>query len=424
MMSGRARTECALCRGVQFDVCGRLPPTPLANEFVSISKKNHAYESYTLELLMCRACHHVQLSWLVDPTKLFGEYLYQTSTSPQTVAHLREEARAVAAEIAGKSWKEKPRVLEIGSNDGTFLKELMSLGFDHHQVLGVEPSRTMSEKATKDGVPTIQAFFDSNVSRLVRRGYAAIVANNVLAHVPSVRDVLEKVVEHLAPEGVLVMEVGSAADIFEGAFDVIYHEHTSYHSLLPLRRALEEIRLPMFDVERFGGEIGRGSLRVWAGRARGPSNRMLDELVREESLRLDDVGAWLSVLGKGRRSVVTATDNRIASFFSRWNRQEARPVILGYGAPAKLTTLTYACHVPRVDAIIEDSPWKVGMCTPGERIPIVSLEEGLAMKPSAIVAFAWNFAGAIAKKLEEKKYHGELFVPLPKGQIFQVGKAK
>ena len=419
--AGHIRTECSLCRSDQLDLCAKLPATPLANEF-TLPDVQDAIDYYPLDLLMCRVCHHVQLAYLVDPGKLFNEYLYETSTSPQTVAHLREEARAVTTMITKTSWKEKPRILEIGSNDGTFLKELIDFGFDYHQVLGIEPSRTMSERATRNGIPTVRAFFDSNIDKVIRKGYVAIVANNVLAHVPSVRDVLEKISEHLSPDGILVMEIGSAADIFQGAFDVIYHEHTSYHALMPLRRALEDINLPVFDVERSGGEIGRGSLRVWAGRGRNPSKRMLDELVREEQMKLDDLGTWMKMLGRGRKSVVTEAEVEISSAFSRWNRSKKAPTILGYGAPAKLTTLTYACRVPRVAAVIEDSPWKIGRCTPGERIPIVSLKDGMAMRPDAIVAFAWNFADAIAKKLEAAEWRGELFVPLPEGRTIQVGR--
>lgn len=417
MITGRARTECSLCRGDQLDTCAKLPHTPIANEFAPASDRDQPSDLFPLELLMCRACHHVQISWLVDPARLFSEYLYETSTSPQTITHLREEALALVSAVAARKWKEKPRFLEIGSNDGAFLKELVALGVDHSQVLGVEPSKTMSAKATRDGVPTICAFFDRNVGKLVRKGYAAITANNVLAHVPSVRDVLEVIAEYLAPEGILVMEVGSAADIFGGAFDVIYHEHTSYHALLPLRRALEEVDTPMYDVERFGGEVGRGSIRIWAGRGRNPSARMMSELVREEMLHLDDLGAWMRTLGKGRRSVVTAADNKISSFFSRMRPGNK---VLGYGAPAKMTTLTYACQVPRVAAIIDDSPWKIGRLTPGQKISVVDIDAGLAMKPDAIFAFAWNFADVIADKLRKKGWSGELFVPLPEGRVIEI----
>lgn len=414
----RPRVECSLCRtdGTALELCVRLPPTPLANSFETKGAKDA--QLFPLDLVMCLACRHIQLGHIVKPELLFTSYLYETSTSEQTLAHLREEAASVIKKI------ENPQptlsVIEIGSNDGAFLKELIALGMTRDQILGIEPSETMSKKAIEAGIPTMRAFFGKGIRPKLVKNHDAIVANNVLAHVPSVRDVLDEIPPLLGPKGFLVMEVGNAADVIRGAFDVVYHEHMSYHSLAPLRRALEDVGLPMFDVENLRGEVGRGSLRVWAGRGRSPSKRMLDALEEEEKLELDDPRLWRKKLGTRKGSVVGATKNAIDNYIARWKRTKLTPVIVGYGAPAKLTTLTYACDLRDVSAIVEDSPWKIGKATPGRGIPIVSRKEALAMKPDSIIVYAWNFADRIAKRLRAEGYLGEIFVPLPKPRFIEV----
>jgi novobiocin biosynthesis protein NovU/D-mycarose 3-C-methyltransferase len=422
MPSSSRRTECSLCRSGQLDTCAKLPPTPLANEFIDQPREQ---ELFPLELVMCRSCQHVQTSIIIDPERLFSEYLYETSTSPQTIAHLKAEAGAVAAMLAEQKKHipgHTPILMEIGSNDGAFLKEFIKIcpldGYSD-DILGIEPSSTMCEKAMKDKVPTLRAFFGPGIEKLVfARNWQAIAANNVLAHVPSVRDVLERAAHYLAPTGFLVMEVGNAADVVNGAFDVVYHEHTSYHALAPLRRALEDVGMPMFDVEDIGGEVGRGSLRVWAGKFRSPTNRMLDALLKEEDLALDDPQTWQRKLGKGKHSVVAAASTRIRRYFENWKLRADSPVIGGYGAPAKLTTLTYACGLPDVKAIAEDSPWKIGKLTPGRNIPIVSRHTMLKeIAPDAMIVYAWNFADAIGRKLREEGYEGEIYVPMPEGRL-------
>lgn len=407
------RTRCSLCRNGEFELCVKLPPTPLANEY---PKARGPQDMFPLELVMCLVCGHVQTSILINPGRLYSDYLYETSTSPQTIAHLAGEVLEVHALASAGGKVDSYRVLEVGSNDGAFGKEMIKfVGRDRY--LGIEPSASMSERAIKAGVPTVRAFFSPGVAKLVPGKWDVVVANNVFAHVPSVREVLEVAASLLAPGGFLVMEIGHASDILRGAFDVIYHEHHSYHSLGPLRRALEDVGLPMFDADVARSEVGRGSLRVWAGRGRSPSKRMLDVMLGEEELRLDDATMWAKKLGRGKSSLVTAAAAKIKRYFDNWKLRADSPLVCGYGAPAKLTTLTYACNVPDVRAIAEDSPWKIGRLTPGRQIPIVSRKDLLRLDPDAVVVFAWNFADGIGRALREDGYEGEIYVPMPEERL-------
>jgi SAM-dependent methyltransferase len=416
------RSSCSLCSSGELEPCVRLPPTPLANEFV-ISPDPQAV--FPLELVMCRACGHVQTSVLVDPARLFSSYLYETSTSPKTIAHLAEEAHQIHARVIEESTpgrrlrEHEPRfLLEIGSNDGAFLEEVMKLDgtISPEHLLGVEPSETMSEKAKKKGVPTLRAFFGPDIdARLPSRDkWHVIVGNNVFAHVPNVKAILQSTVERLEPDGFMVIEVGAAADAVSGAFDVVYHEHSSYHSLAPLRRALENLGIPMFDVQRSAGEVGRGSLRIWAGKNRNPSRRMLDALLAEEKLSLDDPKTWSRELGRRSKGSLASTLRRLHAYFASWRRRKDSS-IAGYGAPAKMTTLVYACDLPNVDFVAEDSSWKVGKLTPGRHVPVVARKELLERNPAAVIVFAWNFADQIARGLRKDGYGGEIYIPMPSG---------
>jgi hypothetical protein len=89
--------------------------------------------------------------------------------------------------------------------------------------------------------------------------------------------------------------------------------------------------------------------------------------------------------------------------------------IAGYGAPAKLTTLCHQFGITRadIDVIVDDSAWKQGLLAPGTRIPVVPPWTSTDPMPDAIVVFAWNFAGPIAKKIRGTGYAGKIVVPLP-----------
>lgn len=85
-----------------------------------------------------------------------------------------------------------------------------------------------------------------------------------------------------------------------------------------------------------------------------------------------------------------------------------------YGAPAKLTTLLYATGLQSFPfaCVGEDNPRKVGRTTPGNHIPIVSVEDMLAKKPDTIVVAAWNFYDDIRRKLRDAGFKGGIINPM------------
>lgn len=398
-------------------LCLELPPSPIANEFVS--KQSQDQELIPLDLVMCKVCRHVQSRVIVDPKSLFGDYLYESGTSPTTLQHLREEAKTIN-ETLGLSKKEKSFVLEIGSNDGSFLSMFKEIGMPAAHLIGVDPSETMARKARgKHDIETFVEFFTKSFASTVKEMLLppdVVVANNVLAHVPDIRDVLEGIKLLIGDTGVLVLEVAHVVDIFDGgAFDTIYHEHTSHHALGPLMSALEDVGLPVFDAERQEKQVGRGSLRVWAAHPdarvswEDSRQRIKDILELEEKLGVEEPEAWENlkfwIEGQGKRVRLAMSE---LTGMKVW----------GYGAPAKLTTLTYAYRMGVgsfaplglfINAIAEDSPFKQGLFTPGTHIPIRTPEELIAAQPSAVIVFAWNFFDQISVSLRKAGFMGSIF---------------
>lgn len=95
--------------------------------------------------------------------------------------------------------------------------------------------------------------------------------------------------------------------------------------------------------------------------------------------------------------------------------KEDGKTIVGYGAPAKATTLLHYFGIGSdiVDFIVDDSPLKVGRFMPGNHIPIVRSEELYRESPDVVLILAWNFAESIIKKLRDNGYKGQIIVPFP-----------
>lgn len=410
MSSWHERSTCSLCGSRKLELCLELPATPLANEFLKPGAAEQ--EKFPLALAMCQRCRHVQTSVIVDPARLFGSYVYETATSPTTVRHLRSQAEHI---LSRWRWQLErsghPRILEVGSNDGTLLLQFRKLGVPKENLLGIEPAPHIAARADEAGAPTLCTFFPSvsisTLAPLRERSFDIVVANNVFAHVPDVLDSLRTVRSLLHPDGIFVMEFAHAADSMGQAFDTIYHEHMSYHALGPLKTALESIDLPVFDVEVQAKQVGRGSMRIWAGhQVDSDGQYAIRRTLHTERL----IGTSDPLVWRKTEATIAATKDRLNDRLSSVNGHLA-----GYGAPAKMTTLAYACELDttRFVAVADDAASKQGLLTPGTKIPVVSREELLRANPALVVTFAWNFAEDIAIGLRSRGYAGPIYTPLP-----------
>ena len=71
-----------------------------------------------------------------------------------------------------------------------------------------------------------------------------------------------------------------------------------------------------------------------------------------------------------------------------------------------------------IDYIIDDSPLKQGLFTPGMHIPVYSSEKLYEKNPDYVIILAWNFAASIMKRHQKIKDLGTHFIiPLPKLKV-------
>lgn len=404
------RIHCGLCRSKKLVPSLDLGTTPLANEYVR--DPTGVQSDYPLGIVVCEACGHSQISYLVDVSVLFNDYAYATSTSKVTLDHLRNEVddvRKFHENTSGLLLDSKAFVLEIGCNDGAMLAMWKAAGVG--RVLGIDPA---ASKLKAHDVDTIDAFFTREVGVEIRGSHGladVVVANNVFAHVPDVLDVAEGVFEVLEEDGLFVFEVSYLLDMaVEPLFDTIYHEHMSYHAVKPLAMMLDKVGLPIVHVEQIAGQQGRGSLRVIACKTTG---RSIDcETARVLMLSEAQVNLWDVLFWVRMKADIFKAGNEIRSWIGAM--KDLGQSVAGYGAPAKLTTLMYTLKldIDHVPYVVDDSKWKQGLFTPGKKLPILAPGKILGeYAPDTCVIFAWNFASSIMSK--NQGYRGRWVIPLP-----------
>ncbi|HET9959973.1 MAG TPA: methyltransferase domain-containing protein, partial [Polyangiaceae bacterium] len=225
-------SRCHVCAGPLHPgfALGRMP---LGNGFLRPEQLPSEY-FFELAVAPCPECKLVQLENTVERERMFHEqYAYYSSTSRVMSEHFGEFARQVCATLRLREHPASgPLVVEIGSNDGIFLQHVQAAGVRH---LGVEPSANVGAVARERGIETWTEFFDAAVARRISESFGkahAIVAANVMCHIPYVDSVLEGVRGLLERDGVFVFEDPYLPDILlNNAVDQIYDEHTFYFSL-------------------------------------------------------------------------------------------------------------------------------------------------------------------------------------------------
>jgi SAM-dependent methyltransferase len=397
------RKTCRLCDSKNVEMVVSLAPTPVAEKYVTKEQAGQAQESYPMDLYMCRDCSHVQILDVVDPKFVFDSYTYSSSNTSGIVKHFEE----CADKIVGR-YKPAPKalVVDIGSNDGGFLRCFQSRGL---RVLGVDPAKEIAQKATKSGIETLAEFLSLDLARKLKkeRGPASVVtAFNVFAHADDLGGMADSIRELLAPDGVFVFEVSYLLDVIDRMLlGTIFHEHLSYHSIKPMRDFLRRHGMELIDVERV--TIQGGSFIGTAQLIGGPHavSSTVGELLELEKNR----GLEKPETVKGFATRLKQVKDELGGMLINFKRQGK--TIAGYGAARSGTTLISQMDLGNVlSFIVDDSAEKQNKLSPGHHIPVLPTKAMYERRPDYVFILAWIHAKKIIENNKQYVEQGGHFV--------------
>jgi hypothetical protein len=239
----------------------------------------------------------------------------------------------------------------------------------------------------------------------------------MFAHADGLPNILDGIAGLLEPEGIFVFEVSYLLDVIErNLFDTIYHEHLSYHSVKPLVSFMERHGLKLVRVQRV--ESHGGSIRCYAAPA--GSQRPIDASVAQLIAQEEKAGLYEAATYKAYLARINRLGADLRELIQRLRREGKK--VAGFGAPAKATTLMYqfGLGAADLDYIIDDSPLKQGLHSPGRFVPVVdsSVLNDAQRRPDYLVILAWNFAAPIIKKHQPyRQAGGKFIVPIPKLEV-------
>jgi SAM-dependent methyltransferase len=406
------KEKCSACGSENVRLFLSFGKLPLGNAFLNTDQVKDESQ-FDLDLGFCSRCTLVQQ---IRPPPLTSlERVYENYRYVPVGGSLRNNLAALSRSIVDDfNLNTNSLFVDIGSNDGALLSGIKN----RCKILGIEPATEISELARKAGIHTITGFFNHNLAEQVvsQHGKADVVtATQVLQHIPEPRQFMKDVRFLLKPDGIFVVEGRYFADtIGKFSFDTVYHEMLSFFTLSSLIGLLHTVGMEVFRAEQV--DVYGGSLRVYA-KSEENRNIPIDESVTrilqtERTLGLDDFETYLA-FAKRVFELRDELHNLVVNL-------SAQGRIAGYGAPSTGTTLLNFCKIGSdcIEYIVDDSPLKQGLLTPGTHIPIVNYTALERSPPDYLLLIAWRLRNDILPKIKDLQGRGmSVIIPLPKIEL-------
>ncbi|PIR41644.1 MAG: hypothetical protein COV31_00190 [Candidatus Yanofskybacteria bacterium CG10_big_fil_rev_8_21_14_0_10_46_23] len=399
--------SCRICKSHNLATFLIFKPMPKPNGFL---KKPIKETNYPLEVSRCANCGLLQLNYVINAPEMFEHYLYMTAMSKTMNTHLRGMAKDITKRFDLKSGSS---VIDVGGNDGTFLSHFKG---SRIRTLNMDPAKNLKAIAAKNGVENYVSYFGEKSAKKVLKKYGpadVITGTNVFAHIDDLDDVFRGVDILLKPGGILLMEFPYLVDLVEkNEFDTIYHEHLSYFLAKPLELILARHGFEIFDLQRF--TVHGGSIRLYVQRIQDkfyPISPKVEALYHEEK----NLGMYKRTTYDKFARNIKSIPKGLNAVIKQLKAKNKR--IIGYGASAKGNVLLNMCGLGPDDLeyIVDSTPYKQGLFTPGSHIPIVSEEYLDKDNPDYAVLFIWNFKDEVLKKQKNRfiRRGGHFIVPVP-----------
>ena len=375
------RDTCRLCSSNRLEKVLDLKAVPIGEKY-SLHPFNEEPQRYPIDLYNCKECFCIQVLDNIDQDFLWSEYTYFSGQTNSIINHQEDFAEYV---VNNFTFSKKPKILDIGSNDGTLLKAFEKNGFG---IFGVDPADTVAKVAREQGVETLVALFSDKIIEEIPskfRELDLITAFNVFAHSDDMSGMIKGVSQLLKPEGMFCFEVQYLVPVLDKKLlGTIFHEHMIHYSVTSANNFMESNGFKIIDI-RFNN-IQKGSVIFYVVK---DSNLMAVDPIVEETLEYERINGYLDgTKFKDFSQYISNTRDKISLLKDRIKIE--RSVICGYGAARSGPTLAVQFGLENIISyLIDDHPSKCGKFAPFESLEVKSSESIQEAKPDYIVILAW-----------------------------------
>ena len=409
--------RCRICNSKLNYKIVNLGKQPISSIFYS--KKKNNLSKFSLDLYKCKKCKLVQFLRSVPIKKMYGlSYGYQTSISNLMLSHLKDKKKSLEKK---KIIRKKISILDIGSNDGSFLN-LFDKSF---KLFGIDPSSEKFKNFYRKNIFRINNFFSqknihkfSKNNKIKQNNFDLITSFAIFYDINNPNLFCKEIYNLLNPKGYWVVEFSYLPLMLKNlTYDQICHEHVTYYSLTVFNYLIQKHNMKIVDVSL--NEINGGSIEIICTRK---DNKCKINYQKIHSLLKDEK--------KINNSSFLNFNNRIQNVKLKLNnffKKNKDRKIIGYGASTKGNIVLNHCNIDnsKLNLICDANKIKIGLYTPGTNIKIISKKKMRKFSPEFLLVLIWPFRKEIIKEeIEFIRNGGKLVFYLPKFHIVDKGNFK
>ncbi len=377
-------------------------------------KKKSNQKKYNISLNYCLRCKHVQISEHLSPDLLFKNYLWETGISKSNISLIKK----LLVKLKKLGISKKSKILEIASNDGSFIK-ILKKKFNSFAI-GVDPAKNLAKKANSKRIFTINNYFNYKLSHSIKKKFNKfdfIFARNVIAHLNNPNQVFEGVENLLKDNGVFILEVPHLLNILnKNQYDNVFHEHIGFHSLKSIKDLCQQNQLKVFDVEIIDSQ--GGSIRCYI------CKRKFKKLISRKTKNILKIEKKSNLFSRKNLEKFKFKIKNHSKKMNQliYNLKKKKNKISVYGASGKGQALMQFSKIDNklVDYVFDKSKLKQGRFTPGTNIRIRDPKHISRNKVDYLIILSWNIKNEIMR--QEKiflKKGGKFIIPFPKPKILK-----
>jgi len=378
-------------------------------------KKNQKVDYGNLSLVLCKNCKLVQLDRNFNSKKMYGDnYGYRTGLNAAMVEHMRNKANRLKKYLISKN----EVLLDIGSNDGTFLSFFDSRRF---KLFGIDPTIKKFRKFYKKNIVTISDFFtNKKFLHKSKRRADLITSHAMLYDLQKPKEFIKNIYNSLNEHGIWHTEQSYLKSMIEkNSYDTICHEHLEYYSLKSLKYLFDEVGFKIIEIDFNnvnGGSIAITLAKKTSNIHKEKKQKILKILNIEKRHRLYNLSTYRKFY-----HAIKKQSKKLLVFLSKL--KNSNKLVLGYGASTKGNIILNYSKINSnlISNIAEVNPFKFNKFAPGNNIRIISESKARKLNPDYFLVLPWHFKNFIIKKENNiyknnsKKPH--LIFPLPKLNI-------
>ncbi len=372
---------------------------------------NENIPSGSLAMVFCEKCKLLQLENSFNASMMYGDnYGYMSSLNPHMINHLKHKAKKLNSFM---NLTKDDVVIDIGSNDGTFLNFFSS----RLKLIGIDPTIKKLKKFYRKDIIKIPTFFTIDVIKKILKKRATVVTSISMFY--DLEDPIrfaEDIYETLDDNGIWHFEQSYMPMMIKNnSYDTICHEHLEYYSLTSIKFILNKVGFKIIDLEF--NDINGGSFALTVAKKSSKlkvNSPLIDWLLKKEKLfNYNSLEVFQDFYKNAKKHKKSFKDLLL-------NLNDMKKKVVGYGASTKGNVILQFCNITKklLPYIAEVNEFKHYRYTPGTKIQIIPEKLARLKNPDYFIVLPWHFKNFIIKKEKNFLHNNKnLIFPLPDIEI-------